>query len=47
MNYYLHTNYERISPIDKYTDYFSKKNWDHLSQEQLIFDGDTLHVCVY
>lgn len=47
MNYYLHTNYERISPIDKYTDYFSKKNWDHLSQEQLIFDGDTLHVCEY
>lgn len=47
MNYYLHTNYERISPTEEYTKYFSQKNWNSLSEEQLIFDGDTLHVCVY
>lgn len=47
LNYYMQTDYERINPIDKYTEYFAEKNWNHLSDDQLIFDGDTLHLCVY
>ncbi len=47
MNYYLGTDYEKVDPTAKYTKYFSSKDWDRLSQEQLIFDGDTLHLCVY
>ena len=26
---------------------FEEKNWDTFSKEQLIFDQDTLHICVY
>ena len=47
MNYYLHTNYERAAQVEKYTEYFAGRNWDTLSKDQLIFDGDTLHICVY
>ena len=31
----------------KYQTYFSEKDWKVFSEEQLIFDGDTLHFCVY
>ena len=27
--------------------YFEGKNWDEYSNEQLIFDGNTLHICIY
>lgn len=47
LNYYLHTTYEEIESDSKYEEYFSSKNWTSLSKEQLIFDGDTLHLCVY
>lgn len=47
MNYYLHTDYKKTAPVEKYTEYFAGKNWDTLSKDQLIFDGDTLHICVY
>lgn len=47
MNYYLQTNYEKIEPEEKYAEYFAGKDWKCLSQEQLIFDGDILHICVY
>ena len=47
LNYYLGTNFEKIEQENKYIDYFSSKNWDRLSQEQLIFEGNTLHICVY
>lgn len=47
LNYYMQTDYVKIIPEYKYTKYFSEKNWDRLSTDQLIFDGDTLHMCVY
>lgn len=47
LNYYMQTAYEKISPVEEYTEYFSEKDWDHLSNDQFIFDGDTLHLCVY
>lgn len=47
LNYYLGTNYKRVEQNEKYVEYFLGRNWDNLSQQQLIFDGDTLHLCVY
>ena len=47
MNYYLGTSYKKASPDEEYTEYFAGKNWNTLSKDQFIFDGDTLHICVY
>lgn len=47
INYYLGTSYERAESDEEYAAYFAKQNWDTLSKEQLIFDGDTLHYCLY
>ena len=47
INYYLHTNYVKINPVEEYKNKFTKRNWNGLSSEQLEFKGDTLHLCVY
>ncbi|MCI7125987.1 MAG: glucosyltransferase domain-containing protein [Agathobaculum sp.] len=47
INYYLGTSYEKAVPSDSYIEYFASKDWDQLSQNQFIFDGDTLHLCIY
>lgn len=47
INYYLGTDYIAVESNQKYINYFKQKDWSCLSQEQLIFDGDTLHLCVY
>lgn len=47
VNYYLNANYERIEQNPDYTKYFAGQNWNQFSKEQVIFDGDTLHYCVY
>ena len=47
LNYYLDTSYEKADQSDEYVEYFASKDWNQLSQEQLIFDGDTLHLCIY
>ena len=31
----------------EYKSYFLSQDWDCYSDEQLIFDGDTLHLCIY
>ncbi len=47
INYYLNSEYEKIDSSDEYARYFMEKNWDSLSVEQMVFDGDTLHLCMY
>ena len=47
VNCYLGRHYERGVAQAEYNDYFYGKNWDDFSAEQLVFDGDTLHLCVY
>ena len=47
MNYFLHTDYKKAPQSEEYIEYFASKDWDTLSKDQLIFDGDTLHICVY
>lgn len=47
INYYSNETYMRGEVNPKYQTYFSGKDWKIFSEEQLIFDGDTLHFCVY
>ena len=47
INYYLNADYKKVDPVEKYEDYFKEKNWDGISSEQFIFEGDTLHICNY
>lgn len=47
LNYYLNCNYEKLEPENQYKEHFEAKDWNCLSAEQLLFEGDTLHICVY
>lgn len=47
LNYYLNSEYIKGEPLDKYAEYFASKDWNQLSKEQLIFEGNALHLCVY
>lgn len=47
LSFYLGNTYERVEQEKKYIEYFSDKNWDSFSNEQLLFDKDTLHICIY
>jgi hypothetical protein len=47
INYYLNADYERAECDEEYAECFAETDWHSLSSEQLIFDGDTLHLCVY
>ncbi|WP_029323902.1 glucosyltransferase domain-containing protein [Butyrivibrio sp. AE3004] len=47
LNYYLGTQYKEGEPDPKLLDYFKGINWDTYSDEQLIFDGNILHICIY
>ena len=47
VNYYLKTDFERAEQNEQYREYFSGKDWKALSNQQLIFDNDTLHLCQY
>ena len=47
MNFYLDKDYVEVEADPQLQTMFSQKNWDSYDEEQLIFDGDTLHICVY
>lgn len=47
IKYYTQKDYFRSEPDPYYQDYFKEKDWKVFSEEQLIFDEDTLHLCVY
>ena len=42
-------NLEEISEQNQeYAESFKKEDWDYFNaKEQLIFDGDTVHICCY
>ena len=39
--------FKKGKPNQQIKKYFSEKNWDVFSDDQLIFDGETLHFCIY
>lgn len=47
INYYLSSNYAEGNPSEKYGQYFLEYDWNYYSDRQLVFEGDTLHFCVY
>ncbi len=47
VQYYLDENLTEINQNEELTEYFSMKNWTSFSKEQLIFEDDTVHICVY
>ena len=48
LNFYTNLNLEKKPPEEQYSQYFAEYNWDCISlQEQLLFEGNTSHYCVY
>lgn len=47
VNYYLGTAYVKAEPEESYRAYFGSKDWKVFSDEQMVLEGDTLHMCVY
>lgn len=48
MNYYCQRNFEKVRmPIKVYTEKFTRKNYTSFSEEQVIFDGDTMYLYVF
>lgn len=47
IEYYTGRTFERGEADDSINEQFSKEDWKAYSEKQLIFDGDTLHICKY
>lgn len=47
LNYYLDMDYANGEVSEEFVNYFRERNWDTFSYQQLIFEGDTLHICTY
>lgn len=48
LNYYTGQQYEEIAPPDDIRIQFSGKNWDVFeADEQILYDGDIVYICVY
>lgn len=47
INYYSGRNLTSIDIDSKIAEEFNKNNWDNFDKEQLVFEGNTLHLCRY
>ncbi|MBQ7226592.1 MAG: glucosyltransferase domain-containing protein [Clostridia bacterium] len=47
LNTVLDKDYKRVKGSDKYMSHFKGYDWQEFDESQLIFDGDTLHLCIY
>lgn len=47
INYYLGTNYKKGAENGNIRKFFESNDWDTFSYEQLIFDDNELHICMY
>ena len=47
VQYYLNEDLTEVNQNREFTKYFLMKNWTSFSEEQLIFEDDTVHICVY
>lgn len=47
INLYLETKYKRGVAKPEVAEYFARQNWQTFSEKQLLFDGQTLHICIY
>ena len=47
LNYYLGRKLKRADDNEAVREQFAGKDWNAFSREQLVFEGDTLYLCVY
>ena len=48
MNVILRRAFVESPPDERiYAEHFANRNWDSFDEKQLVFDGQTLHLCVY
>lgn len=48
MNYYCDRKFEKVRmPIKIYTEKFTRKNYTEFSEEQVVFDNDTMYLYIY
>ena len=47
IEYYRGEKYDWYVSQEEIDERFLEKNWDAYSEEQLVFEGDTLYLCVY
>ena len=47
IEFYTDRRFERVEKNEKIEEDFSKKDWKYFEQEQIIFDEDTVHICVF
>lgn len=46
--YYTGRNFARVEVPEEVVEYYGSRNWDEADwDEQLVFDGDTVFVCVF
>ena len=47
LNYYLGRKFKRADDNEAVKEQFAGKDWNAFSREQLVFEGDTLYLCVF
>lgn len=47
INYYNNLKLERIEQDQEIANKFASEDWESFNKDQLIFEGDTLHLCVF
>ena len=48
LDYYMERDFEEVDVPSEYARLFSENNWNQIDlDEQLIFDGDTVYICLY
>lgn len=48
LNYFCNRKFEKVEMnLEIYEDNFKGKNWDIYSNEQIVFDKDTMYICTY
>lgn len=47
LNYYMNRNLENTKLDNEIQEEFKQHEWDYFNEGQVIFKGDTLHICVY
>lgn len=47
INYYNNLKLERIEQDEEKIKEFANEDWESFNKDQLIFEGDTLHLCVF
>ncbi len=47
INFYMRRNLVSVPNDDEIKSKFSEQDWNYFNEEQLIFQGDTLHLCNY